>query len=327
MKRQEHREPRERASKPGERVSLDFHDYPEGINDYTSCGILTDRESGLCWDYYFVNRQEESLLAMLKHFTQMLDTMYDIKLRVIETDNELQKANSIRGWLTEKGIRVDESAPRTQQQNGSGERSGGFEAEFKQAQRDHLESHRQMSSWTEIARCDPRIRNSQILDCMWVFTYKFDKHGYLQKCKARLVVRGDQQQKSSAEDTYAATLAGKSFRTMLAIAARFDLELLQYDAVNAFVNAKLQSNVFMKLPPGFRGGHKEERVLLLHKALYGLRVAPLLWQTELGSTLRSSGCREVPDEPCCYQKDGVFIFFYVDDIVVAFKKGDRDTVS
>lgn len=47
IKRQEHREPREQASKPSERVSLDFHDYLKGINGYTSCGILTDRESGL----------------------------------------------------------------------------------------------------------------------------------------------------------------------------------------------------------------------------------------------------------------------------------------
>ncbi|KAF4415202.1 retrotransposon hobase, partial [Fusarium acutatum] len=125
MKRQEHREPRIRASKPGERISIDFHDFEVGINGYTSCGIITCRESSLCWDYYFTNRYDENLLTMLKHFVQMLETMYDIKVRVIETDNELQKGNLTRGWITEKGIRVDESAPRTQQQNGSGERSGG----------------------------------------------------------------------------------------------------------------------------------------------------------------------------------------------------------
>lgn len=647
MKRQEHREPRERSSKPGERISLDFHDYQEGMNGYTSCAIITDRESGFCWDYYFMNRQEDSLLSMLKHFTQMLETMFNIKVRIIETDNELQKSLLISSWLIQKGIRMDESAPRTQQQNGSAERSGGvakekvrlliidsklpdglwpelmrtavyllnrtpkqrlkwktpyesffscipssqeknqprighmraigckafaltasaqlkekrlqsrtspkawigflvgynsqnifrvwnpltnkiyitrdvifneeeffsadevqmkqtigeqtleeiqarlqallsteqldqvidtvqgpdeqetlemnlespignlpteeteaedeqgvddskytqtrfellptppesppssflaqlgvqfeykakgsddllilnqafyagtlavpvarkedavlskatrsrcirgrlkpkceeqtrqtqlipdrqkyhrknlpsapsshgslighrFEAEFKQAQKDHLESHKQMSSWTEISRCDPKVRSSEILDCMWVFTYKFDKHGYLRKCKARLVVRGDQQQKSSTDETYAATLAGTSFRTLLAMAARYDLELLQYDAVNAFVNAKLQSDVFMKLPPGFRKGSKEGRVLHLHKALYGLRIAPLLWQMELGNTLRTLGAQSIPNEPCCYQKDGVFIFFYVDDMVIAFKKENED---
>ncbi|KAL9572097.1 hypothetical protein ACKAV7_003814 [Fusarium commune] len=202
-----------------------------------------------------------------------------------------------------------------------------FEAEFRKAQKDHLESHKQMESWTEIARRDSRVGNSEVLDCMWVFTYKFDKHGYLRKCKARLVVRGDQQKRSSTDETYAATLAGKSFRTLLAIAARHDLELLQYDAVNAFVNAKLQSNVFMKLPPGFRKSKKEDRVLLIHKALYGLRIAPLLWQMELGNTLRELDCKPISNESCCYRKGNLLIFFYVDDIVVAFKKEDREAAS
>jgi hypothetical protein len=125
MKRQEHCEPRERASKPGERISIDFHDFEMGINGYTSCSIITCRESSLCWDYYFTNRYDENLLMMLKHFVQMLEMMYDIKVRVIETDNELQKGNLTREWIVRRGIRVDESAPRTQQQNGSGERSGG----------------------------------------------------------------------------------------------------------------------------------------------------------------------------------------------------------
>jgi hypothetical protein len=34
----------------------------------------------------------------------------------------------------------------------------------------------------------------------------------------------------------------------MTIAARFDLELLQYDAVNAFVNADLDEDVYMELP-------------------------------------------------------------------------------
>ncbi|KLP04001.1 Uncharacterized protein LW94_14520 [Fusarium fujikuroi] len=202
-----------------------------------------------------------------------------------------------------------------------------FEEEFKQAQKDHLESHKQMRSWSEISRLDPRIGDSQVLDCMWVFTYKFDKHGYLRKCKARLVVRGDQQYKSSTDDTYAATLAGKSFRTLIAIAAKYDLELLQYDAVNAFVNAKLQSNVFMKLPPGYRSGEKQDRILLLHKALYGLRIAPLLWQMDLGDTLEAQGWNQVPNEPCCYRKENILMFFYVDDIVFAYKREDEKSAS
>lgn len=144
---------------------------------------------------------------------------------------------------------------------------------FVQAEKDHLQSHQQMRSWREISSKDLRLRANKALDCKWVYVYKFDKHGRFLKTKARLVVRGDQQPKSLSEDTYAATLAGRSFRTLMAISARFDLELIQYDAVNAFVNADLTEEIFMKMPAGYR---KPGTVLQLQKALYGLRKSPLL---------------------------------------------------
>jgi Reverse transcriptase (RNA-dependent DNA polymerase) len=40
-------------------------------------------------------------------------------------------------------------------------------------------------------------------------------------------------------------------RTLLAIAAKFDLELKHLDVVNVFVNCDLDELVFMKTPPGF----------------------------------------------------------------------------
>jgi hypothetical protein len=57
----------------------------------------------------------------------------------------------------------------------------------------------------------------------WVFTYKFDEEGYLAKYKARLVVRGDLQPRQD-EETYAATLAARIFRLLIALAAYFNLE-------------------------------------------------------------------------------------------------------
>jgi hypothetical protein len=57
----------------------------------------------------------------------------------------------------------------------------------------------------------------------WVFTYKFDKESYLAKYKARLVVRGDLQPRQD-EETYAATLAARIFRLLIALAAYFNLE-------------------------------------------------------------------------------------------------------
>ena len=34
------------------------------------------------------------------------------------------------------------------------------------------------------------------------------------------------------------------------LAARFDLEIIQYDAINAFVHVDLDEEIYMKMPPG-----------------------------------------------------------------------------
>jgi hypothetical protein len=92
---------------------------------------------------------------------------------------------------------------------------------FEEAEVEHLRSHHEMRSWIEAPSTE--AKGHQLLDCMWVYVYKFNKHGFFRKCKARLVVRGDQQAPDGQTDTYAATLAGRSFRALIAIATRFDL--------------------------------------------------------------------------------------------------------
>jgi len=188
---------------------------------------------------------------------------------------------------------------------------------FEQAEKDHLQSHVPMNSWTTVDRTE--AKGEQILDSMWVYVYKFDKHGRLLKCKARLVVRGDQQTKITG-DTYAATLAARSFRTFMAIAAHFDLELKQYDAVNAFVHAPLPNKVYMRMPLGYR---QQGKILQLNKAVYRLRESPVLWQRLFTGTLIDIGFKPIPHEPCCLICDEILIFFYIDDIVLAYWKSDK----
>ena len=55
---------------------------------------------------------------------------------------------------------------------------------FEQAEIEHLKSHELMKSWTEINSRDPRTKGHRILDCRWVYIYKFDKHGRFLKVKA-----------------------------------------------------------------------------------------------------------------------------------------------
>jgi hypothetical protein len=189
--------------------------------------------------------------------------------------------------------------------------------QFKEAERTHLDSHKDMQSWAKIPATPVKQTGHQILDCMWVYTYKLNKHYRLNKCKARLVVRGDQQQNITTQDTYAATLAGRSFRMFMAITAKFDLELKQYNVTNAFVHATLDCNIYMRMPRGYQ---KPGTLLKLLKALYRLRISPLLWQKEFTATLTTLGFKPVPQEPCCMIQSRIIIFFYMDDIIIAYHR-------
>ena len=110
----------------------------------------------------------------------------------------------------------------------------------------------------------------------------------------------------------------------MAIAARFDLDLTQYDAVNAFVNARLEDTVYMRMPTGYRSPGK---ILRLNKALYGLRQSPLLWQKELTATLLALSFQTIPHKPYILIRKGILVFFYVDDIVFAYRKEDTATAN
>ena len=185
--------------------------------------------------------------------------------------------------------------------------------------RQHSEQFR---SWDVVS--SKEATEHQVLGCQWVFKYKTNKHNRLQKCKSRLVVCGNQQRQHDLP-TRATTLAATSLRVLLALTAKFDLETLQLDAVNAFVHAKLlDETVFMRMPPGYA---EQGKVLKLNKALYRLRRSPLLWQQKLTNKMTKLGYAEIPQEPCIVQKNGIICFFYVDDIVFAYQKEQSEEVK
>jgi hypothetical protein len=122
----------------------------------------------------------------------------------------------------------------------------------KNAEKEHLKSHGKMEFWVETSAKTARLTEQQILNCMWVYTYKLDKNHCLIKCKAQLVVRGDQQRNITLQDTYAATLASQSYRTLMAIAAKHNVEFKQYNVTNTFVHATIYWVIYMRMPHGYQ---------------------------------------------------------------------------
>jgi len=106
----------------------------------------------------------------------------------------------------------------------------------------------------------------------------------------------------------------------MAITAKFDLKTVQMNVINMFVNSKLNEVMYMRQPPDFEKGNT---VLQLNKALYGLRRSSLLWQKELISTFHSLEFKKLSQESCVMINEGIITFFYVDDIVICFRKKDE----
>ena len=56
---------------------------------------------------------------------------------------------------------------------------------------------------------------------------------------------------SQFKDIYAATLATRVFKALIAIAAYFNLDIYQFDAINAFCNALIDKLIYVRYPDRF----------------------------------------------------------------------------
>jgi hypothetical protein len=73
--------------------------------------------------------------------------------------------------------------------------------------------------------------------------------------------------------TRAITLAIISLRVLLFLIAKFDLKIIQLDAVNVFVHVELDETIYMKMSSEYE---KQEKMLLLKKTLYELKRSSIL---------------------------------------------------
>jgi len=148
---------------------------------------------------------------------------------------------------------------------------------------------------------------TKTLPTKWVFLYKEDSDGYVTKFKARLCARGDLQLGVNKDDVSAIMGAYRTFRLLMALVAAFDLDVIQLDAVNAFINADIDQDVYISCPDGYKEGGKDI-CLKLRKALYGLRKSPKLWHIKFSTTLRKCYGLAPYSGTGCLNNGALFIF-------------------
>jgi hypothetical protein len=163
-----------------------------------------------------------------------------------------------------------------------------------------------------------------------VYKVKRDEKGNIVKYKASLVAKGFVQQPGvDFEEVFAPVARLESMRVVLAIAAHFGWGIHHMDVKSAFLNGELQEEVYVHQPPGFIDDKHKNRVMRLHKTLYGLHQAPRAWNHKLDAELLGLGFTRCVDEHGMYTRgsgaERLIVGVYVDDLIIT--GGDADAVK
>ena len=158
------------------------------------------------------------------------------------------------------------------------------------------------------------------IDTRWILTSKYNSAGEIIRYKARLVAKG-YAQKAGVDfgDTFAPTARLSSFRTVIALAAKYGWKMYQMDVSSAFLNADLAETVYVRQPEGHVEPGKEHMVWRLKRALYGLKQSPRAWNQNVDTFMKSQGYVSTQADPCVYVRiEGTsrsVIVLYVDDLI------------
>ena len=200
--------------------------------------------------------------------------------------------------------------------------------EWKQAIEEEINSLQENDTFHYVTLSDlPKYPKPNILHYRWVFRIKRDANNQVERYKARLVAKGFTQKEGiDYHETFAPVVKYKSLRIILSLATIYDLELKQMDVITAFLNAKLEEDVYMHVPHGF--DTKPGTVLKLNKSLYGTKQAPHMWNEHINDFILSMGFTRLGSDTCVYIKHTstgklIILSLFVDDIVDAYAHEDE----
>uniref|UniRef100_A0AAV1VL46 Reverse transcriptase Ty1/copia-type domain-containing protein n=1 Tax=Peronospora matthiolae TaxID=2874970 RepID=A0AAV1VL46_9STRA len=180
-------------------------------------------------------------------------------------------------------------------------------------------------------------RNAHVLHNKWVYKTKTDANGNIERCKARLVVCGNDQVFGIDYNlTFAAVMDLVTVKLILVLSKRWNVPARHGDVPYAYVKAEKEEHldIFMKVPKGMQITKEElqgfgvessgEVALLLKKSLYGLKQAGRLWSKLLHSKLTENGYKQCTKDMCQYYKhqgqEWTIVGAYVDDLLVTGTK-------
>ncbi|GFH50714.1 hypothetical protein CTEN210_07190 [Chaetoceros tenuissimus] len=134
-----------------------------------------------------------------------------------------------------------------------------------------------------------------------------------------------------ANMTYSSVVSRDTVRIGFLVAALNDLDILAGDIQNAFLSAPTEEKIFFYA--GDEWGADKDRVVVVVRALYGLKSSALQFRNHLAATLGNKlgfkSCLADPDlwYKACIDADGneyyAYILVYVDDLLIIDKNPKR----
>ena len=170
--------------------------------------------------------------------------------------------------------------------------------------------------------------NREAIDVRWIFKIKQNADGSTERFKARLVAKGFAQRYGiDYEDTFAPVCKFTSIRTILSIGATLDFEIHQLDVKTAFLNGEIDTEIYIRQPPGFE--QDSTSVCKLKKGIYGLKQSPRLWNKRINQFLHDIGFKRCLSDPCIYHHptDEIFLGIYVDDIIIVASQNHLERIK
>ncbi|XP_073263189.1 uncharacterized protein [Populus alba] len=108
----------------------------------------------------------------------------------------------------------------------------------------------------------------------WIFRTKLNEKGEVDKCKARLIVKGYAKKYGiDYSEVFTPIAHWDTIRLILALAAQKGWTVFQLEVKSAFLHGELKEAVYVEQPEGYVRKGEEHKVLKLKKALYGLKQA------------------------------------------------------
>lgn len=186
---------------------------------------------------------------------------------------------------------------------------------WMEAMQEELEAIKENNTW-ELMEL-PKGRKA--IGSKWVYKIKRDNKGEVLRYKARLVAKGFSQKFGiDYDEVFAPTVRSTTFRVLLSEAAAKGYIVKHFDVKTAFLNGKIDEEVYMKQPEGFAEGDK---VCRLRKGLYGLKQAARQWNKEINRVLSHNGYTQSLWDQCLYfcKENNVvnYVLIHVDDILMA----------